>query len=636
MTSQAQELLSKFELPAMPRTFQLGCTAKLLNIHAQQRRAFNLVWALSQTKDVLNKDIAVIGAGIGGLTAALGLAAVGANVTVFERTGQAAHIQRGNLVRYVHPNISTWPDTGAGYPLTHLPFMNWRADLAGNVSDSLTRQWDAGYSVFKSKIRSEHGQVKFGGEVTAIQPVSRGLKWEVTDTVFGATDFDFVVLAVGYGLEKTHIVATCSYWRNDDLAQPVLGSRVKKKFVISGAGDGALIEVLRLKLKNFQHKQFFERIMFAPWLIHAEERFRSNPDWSSLWTGSSNIRQDYKDFFSELREDTEVVLNSRRLWHESDAQILHKLLVSLLIAAGELTCKLGELKKVSPPGSGSWPLTAYDKNCQVIDYAHAVLQRQGAQSELETLCFAGKSKEYEALKATGALNDSGGSITYEPKYEAGFLADEFMRAHFEQRYEVGFALVHRNESFKLADKIFHKLKKLDDSFAAPDIGQLLSSAVSFDWKGRAAILRLEIKELIEHGGGVTQRGNTPFRQFMPRQVFCLILDTNHKSLLDNLLDDTCLPYHFYSPVWSEEFPKDVPVDDLVNTDAHVFLVRRQDRFEVHCLPGMHQAHQLLRIPTILEIMGNSWSNQRLGGMGWAVQNLYEVNRTHIRGNEILR
>ncbi len=636
MTSQAIDMLKKFELPSMPRAFQLGCTAKLLNIHAQQLRAFNLVWALSKTQDVSKKDIAVVGAGIGGLTAALGFAAVGANVTIFERTGQAAHIQRGNLVRYVHPNISSWPDHGAGYPLTHLPFMNWRADLAGRVSDSLTRQWEEGYLVFKNNIRSEKDQVKYGGNVTAIQSYSSGLKVKVVDTVLGATNFDFVVLAVGYGLEKTDIVATSSYWRNDDLAQPVLGSGSKKKFIISGAGDGALIEVLRLKLKNFQHKEFFERIMFAPWLIEAEKRFKEKPDWTSLWNGSSDIRMDYQDFFSELREDTEVVLNSRRTWYESDAQILHKLLVSLLIAADEVTCKVGELKKVASPGSEKWPLTAYDKNCKPIDYAHAVLQRQGAKSELEILCFDNKSGEYKALEATGVLNDSGDSKTYEPKYQTGFLADEFMRAHFEKSYEVGFALTHPDESSKIVDRLFHKLKKLDDSFAAPDTSNLLSGDVNFVWKSLAAALRVQSKELIEHGAGFTQSANTPYRQFLPRKVLCLILDTKHKALLDNLLDDRCLQYHFYSPVWSEDFPKHVPVDTLVNTDAHVFLVSRADRFEVHCLPGMHQAHQLLRTPTILEIMGNSWSLQRLGGLGWAVQNLYEVNRTHIRGNEILR
>ncbi|MDX2105906.1 MAG: FAD-dependent oxidoreductase [Candidatus Melainabacteria bacterium] len=634
MTTIAQDLLAKFKFTELENTYHLGCLASVLNIHAQQQRAFNLAWSLDKIAGVKEKQVAVVGAGVAGLTVAVSLAALGAKVTIFEKTGEMVHLQRGNFVRYVHPNIARWPDKGAGYPLTNLPFMNWRAATAGDVANQITRQWELASAAFLSQFTSRDGKVQVGGDVTKLAWDKDSNKVVLTDAILGDTFHDILILAVGYGVEKTDKSVTPSYWRNDDFAQPIIDATQKKKFLVSGTGDGALTEILRLKLKDFQHKEFFERIMFEPWLLDAKERFDATSDWSQLWGDTTKLRQNYKSFFDQVRQDTIVVLNSKRRWFDSDAQILHKLLVSLLIAAKEIEYKQGKLDSVEQDKKDTTTFIAKKADGVEIDRANVVLQRQGTNSKLEALFFKNRQQDYEDLRRDWSQNDAKEPITFHPKYEVGFLADQFRHAHYEESYEVGFAVVHPRESFLVADQIVRKLKALDNTFTGPDLSTMLDQPIPFAWRNKNAKFSVRIVELIQHGGGRTD-AQTPFRRHIPTQVCCLILQTDSKFLLDNLLDDPCLPYHMYRICLAANFPS-VAIDDVVNTDAHVFMIKRDGWLEVHCLPGMHQAHQLLRVPTLVEIMGNAWSGQRLGGIGWAVQNLSEVNKLAFRGNELLR
>jgi cation diffusion facilitator CzcD-associated flavoprotein CzcO len=135
------EVLDHLRVYVGSNIYQLGCTASTLNVSAQQQRAFNLVWAL-QTRDGLeNKHVAIIGGGIAGITAATAAAAAGAFVWLYEKKGSLMHLQAGNQTRFLHPSIALWPKRSFGYPLTSMPFLNWRAETAGNVVAQLLRQW---------------------------------------------------------------------------------------------------------------------------------------------------------------------------------------------------------------------------------------------------------------------------------------------------------------------------------------------------------------------------------------------------------------------------------------------------------------------------------------------------------------
>jgi hypothetical protein len=74
---------------------------------------------------------------------------------------------------------------------------------------------------------------------------------------------EVVVYAVGFG---TEIGGDESYWRNDRLAQTDLEFTGNKKirYVVSGAGDGGLVDVFRLTIRDFRHERIFSEVFGPP------------------------------------------------------------------------------------------------------------------------------------------------------------------------------------------------------------------------------------------------------------------------------------------------------------------------------------------------------------------------------------
>jgi hypothetical protein len=82
----------------------------------------------------------------------------------------------------------------------------------------------------------------------------------------GARVFDVIVLATGFGLETPVLdYPTASYWRNEQLGQPILDGQ-QRPYLVSGFGDGALIDLCRLTIERFRQDKI------------VEELFRSNID----------------------------------------------------------------------------------------------------------------------------------------------------------------------------------------------------------------------------------------------------------------------------------------------------------------------------------------------------------------------
>ncbi|MDF1501324.1 hypothetical protein PYV61_00160 [Roseisolibacter sp. H3M3-2] len=78
--------------------------------------------------------------------------------------------------------------------------------------------------------------------------------------------FDRIIVATGFGLESYPAqFRTPSYWRNDTLAQPRLDGSVQT-YVVSGYGDGALVDLCRLTIERFRQ----DRILY--------ELFGHNPE----------------------------------------------------------------------------------------------------------------------------------------------------------------------------------------------------------------------------------------------------------------------------------------------------------------------------------------------------------------------
>ncbi len=230
-----RDLLQYFDVPDHPLVYVLGCLESRVTIHDQQVRAANLIWALQQV--VAPNNVAVIGAGFAGVTAAIAAERIGLSATVFEAKSKACHIQAGSQ-RKVHPRLYDWPL--AGWDDAHaLPFANW---TPGTVAEAVS-------SVEASAL--EHGvQFRFGHRVTGLQWSAVGRPCVTVNSLAGEEplEFDVIIVAVGFGLEKT----LPAYWEHDELE-----GETAAKFTVGGLGDGALVDVARIRLGGGQH-DFYE------------------------------------------------------------------------------------------------------------------------------------------------------------------------------------------------------------------------------------------------------------------------------------------------------------------------------------------------------------------------------------------
>lgn len=634
-SDKSKELLEKFKYQKGDGIYILGCTSPLLYIHAQQQRAFNLAWALSKEKKIKEDcDVAVVGGGIAGLTVAVALAANKVKVKLYERMYRPLVLQRGNLTRFVHPNVARWPDTTSGYPITHLPFMNWRAGIVGSVNVELERQWDSAHEFFK---KNNYLEVFTDQEVTSVAWLSDKSKVSLCSN--GAIDeFDIVVLAVGYGIEYSKS-GTSSYWHNDDFAQPILGPEKQRKYLVSGIGDGALTEVLRLKLSDFHHHKFIESVIFDQKFKEAGDK-AVQQDWNLWEKKGDELKKEFANFFyhdpeyckqPKIRSDTKVVLigsetepHLDRKNEKNSAQILHRICVKLLQDSNELDYRKGQLSDFEG--------TSEFENFTIV-------QRHGSEKPLIALLgFENENDpEYKSLVQKSKEDDKSEPKTFIPNYGRAYLSDELMECHFEKKYEIGIFLT----GVETADK--GKIKAILEKIGAKDPDKAVNSDSETDFESLYGKFSLQLEPIDSILYATPQDSALLTRYHVPvRYDNGLKLRTACKRVLDTLFDDENFPYHLYRVYLADNFPHSDPernIDQFVNTDTWVYLLDQRKKgnyLEVICHQGMHQAHSLLRVPLLIEIMGNNWPTKTVHGLGWAVKNTSKVNLDTQRGNEILQ
>ncbi|HJP93632.1 MAG TPA: hypothetical protein VJ875_16860 [Pyrinomonadaceae bacterium] len=344
MTTQpdliASELIRWMEVPRQPHVFALGNFARQVTFASQQARAFNLVWGLFKANRLTaGQRVAVVGAGLGGLTAAVAALAKECYVDVFEHASQPCPLQRGNDIRFIHPNILRWPEDGSEKANTDFPFLNWTAANVRGVIKQIDLQWNRRASKGNRLLRRF-----FNYRVNRlyVSPTKSGPQkpWlsanRVVDGVAAGDEtsdgntpgyvefaYDCVILAVGFGEERSITgVPFLSYWENDSLHQET--GRGQRSVLVSGCGDGGLIDALRLRLQNFDHAEFvreFQNIAGSRQLIEGLRKIESDlrPQAASadislqLQAGydALNVPTEVQEYFRrKKRTDTTVTLNS--------------------------------------------------------------------------------------------------------------------------------------------------------------------------------------------------------------------------------------------------------------------------------------------------------------------------------------
>jgi hypothetical protein len=233
-------------VPGYPGFYVLGCFAPRVTFLSQQIRALNLVDALCKAGKLSTKSrVAVVGAGVAGLTAAAGLAVRGVSVRIFERFGKKRlmPLQENSRQRVVHPHIYDWPADGSLEERTGLPLLDWEANEANEVIEEIETAWNDLPKEVRDRIEwDEFGEVceNENGRLVRNGSFLEG--------------FQVIILAVGFGVEED--TGTDSYWTDDGIdsfeRDQERRGQEKLTWLVSGAGDGALTDVMRLCIRKFR------------------------------------------------------------------------------------------------------------------------------------------------------------------------------------------------------------------------------------------------------------------------------------------------------------------------------------------------------------------------------------------------
>ena len=246
--------------------YVLGCYDDRITFFSQQVRALNLVWALNEQRYLSNASrIAVVGGGAAGITAAAAIALTSelVNVDLFEARPELLDLQSVSTRRSLDPHIYGWPEKGSTLSNAELPILDWHAGTVQEVRDSVLRDFQ--------NIGSEVGQrlkVKTDHRVTTLSEVSDGFQATIVGPsgIPETARYDVVLLAFGFGTEPSLVngMPVESYWSDAGIPEKDLSGDSSPTFIVSGSGDGSLIDLVAAATKNFDHAGMIRLISKFP------------------------------------------------------------------------------------------------------------------------------------------------------------------------------------------------------------------------------------------------------------------------------------------------------------------------------------------------------------------------------------
>ncbi|APG93212.1 hypothetical protein SAMCFNEI73_pB0012 (plasmid) [Sinorhizobium americanum] len=253
------DIISGSQIAAAPGAYVLGFYDTRITFYSQQVRALELAHALFHEHLLpANARVAVIGGGAAGITLAAGLALQGGvSVQLFEKAHRLLPLQGDSLRRRLDPHIYDWPNPDADHERAELPLLDWRSGSAIDVRDAVLHEFGEVIAAAEGRlaVRDRH-------QVTAVTPQNgRFMVAFDRDTVGGGrenatSEFDIVVLAIGFGIEDRFALAdaeTASYWHDAGVPGAEIAGNPRPTFLVSGNGDGGLIDLIAAASATFRH-----------------------------------------------------------------------------------------------------------------------------------------------------------------------------------------------------------------------------------------------------------------------------------------------------------------------------------------------------------------------------------------------
>ncbi|HKB68093.1 MAG TPA: FAD-dependent oxidoreductase [Pyrinomonadaceae bacterium] len=369
-TNRNEKCLSLCQLGSSRRLYSIGPFFKSgLTVFKQQVRALNLIYVINEATKPRNGDLAIIGGGVAGVTAAAAAAALGWKVHLFEQRPVLCHLQHGCDTRWLHPHIYDWPQPGSDDPYAGLPLLNWKEGTAATVTEQIMLE-------FNEIARGAGDNLKIHLGATTQLAEGNRVKWDNSqeNPRGGEREFSHIVLAVGFGIEAgVHEASTPSYWRNDSVNQPRPGITSEKPdlYFVSGTGDGGLIDLLRARISSFNQGRIIDELINAD-DPHGAELIERLRDIVKSWSGGGTtfernwLFNKYDDLKKRkllveldrkvekrLRRDTAAILNGReRTFSEvlslSSASMFNTLLTYILYQLRAFSYVYGDFRRDAP------------------------------------------------------------------------------------------------------------------------------------------------------------------------------------------------------------------------------------------------------------------------------------------------
>jgi len=405
------EIAAGAEVKGWPRVYVLGSFDSRITFFSQQVRGFNLAHALAQPGRLPPApNIAIVGAGAAGLAAATGLTLLlpDATISVFEREQTTLHLQHGCGSRNLHPHIYDWPDERAFAPEAGLPYLNWSAGSAADVATKVGQQFDVLQAHVKGRLN-----LHLLSDITSIRPHAGDylLQYlrtgETTETPHTA---DVVILAIGFGRERGFAnTTTFSYWSDQGTPDAPRGESSITRYLVSGSGDGALVDLCAAALHDFDHTTLIDKVVGASAMRAVEDELRAINLEASGCGDDFDFMSAYAARLDPLPECTALVNAMQDMvrhrgtvtFHtkrpqclEQSTSTLNRFLVYLLFRAAKLARRpinhVVGILKLDPARPGM-----FDVDGTQID-ADRVFIRHGTEKQAVFAPFATIRAQYEA------------------------------------------------------------------------------------------------------------------------------------------------------------------------------------------------------------------------------------------------
>jgi hypothetical protein len=372
-TIPIETIIAQAEPETKSNRFIIGAFEPGITLYRQQVRALNVIYAIHEEHRIKPGDaIAVIGGGVSGVTVAAAAIVLGYEVYLFESQPMLCHLQNGCDIRWVHPHLYDWPRLGSERPYAEIPILNWRAGTAAHVVEQIL---DA-FGCFKDSSLHIH----CGASISI--PESLRVEWQEShgDPSNGAAEVKAIIFAIGFGVERYVENGTISYWRNDSVSQsrPGMSATDKTSYLVSGTGDGGLIDLLRIRVEKFNQDRIISELLGSS-DVKLLSRLRDvHSGWAKERAPKSTWLYDrYEELYKEglltsvidklksrLRKDTSATLNGRTRFSQAlrldTASVFNTFITYCLFSLGGFKYKKGdcEFKSASEVLIDSKPFSA--------------------------------------------------------------------------------------------------------------------------------------------------------------------------------------------------------------------------------------------------------------------------------------